>query len=91
MDIFVFIMLIAFLPVLLMLGLTVMLAANIALVGGFVCIVVWISHLFKRVKSFFIQPKVSKDTLQLKPDDIFRRHEEAYIASIKKTDKGNDK
>lgn len=91
MDTFVFIMLIAFLPALLILGLLVILAANIALVGGLVCIVEWIIHLFKRTKSLKHPTKVGEDTLQLESDDIFRRHEEAYIASLKNTNKGNNK
>lgn len=91
MDTFVLIMSIVFLPMLYTLVLLLLVNFNVVVVGGFVCIVEWIGNLFKRVKSFFIQPEVSKVTLQLEPDDIFRRHEEAYIASIKNTNKGNDK
>ena len=92
MDTFVFIVLMVFLPVLLILGLLVMLTVNVAVVGGFVCTIEWIGNMFKRIKSLkHHSTEVGKDTLQLESDDIFRRHEEAYIASIKNTDKGNNK
>lgn len=91
MNMFALIMLIIFSPMLLILSLMLLMTINVAAVSGFVYIMEWIGNLFRRVKSFRHPTEVSKDTLQLEPDDIFRRHEEAYVASLKNTNKGNDK
>lgn len=91
MDTFVFIVLGVFSPILILLSLLLLLSANVAVIYGIVCIVEWVSNLRRRTKPLKHSTKVGKDTLRLESDDIFRRHEEAYIASLKNTDKGNDK
>ena len=86
MDTFLFIMLIEFLSALSYMGLIFVLTVTEPFVNK------WLGgNLFKRTKSLKHPTKVGEDTLQLESDDIFRRHEEAYIASLKNTDKGNNK
>lgn len=89
MDTFVFIVLVVFSPILLLLSLLLLLGANVAVIYGVVYIVEWVSNLRRRTKSLKQPTKVG--TFRLESDDIVRRHEEAYLASIKNTDKGDDK
>ena len=89
MDTIVFIVLGVFSPIWLGLSLLLLLGANVAVIYGIVCIIEWVSNLRRRTKSLKQPTKVG--TFRLELDDIVRRHEEAYIASLKNTDKGNDK
>lgn len=89
MDTFVFIVLGVFSPIWLGLSFLLLLGANIAVIYGIVCIVEWVSDLLRRAKPLKQPAKVG--TFRLESDDIVRRHEEAYIASLKNTNKGNNK